>query len=227
MGNVKLNLTATLMALNKINHVELEQNFWTTFQADNLEDLLTIAKSVGQVIPSRKNSNELFDILSIKSKSAANTKSLSALYGEKDFPFHTDGAYLTEPPKYVILRSPKQIHNCPTLICKPTFTTADKKNLTKDVWLVNGGRGKFYTSMIEENNNDYRIRFDLACMRPALNEFKSSATIMTCVILTSDNQEINWKANQCIIFNNWKVLHSRADATNATDRILERIWIKN
>jgi alpha-ketoglutarate-dependent taurine dioxygenase len=213
--------------LNKINHIELEQNFWTTFQANNLDDLLTLAKSIGEVIPSRKNSNDLIDTLTIKSKNAANPKSLSALYGNKDFPFHTDGAYLTEPPKYVILRSPKQIRNCPTLICKPTFTTADKKNLTKNVWLVNGGRGKFYTSMIDENNNDYRIRFDLACMRPALADFKSSEDIMASAISSSNNQEINWNANQCIIFNNWKLLHSRADATNSAERILERVWIKN
>ena len=210
-----------------INHIELEQNFWTTFQADNLEELLTLAKSIGEIIPSRKNSNDLIDTLTIKSKNYANPKSLSALYGDKDFPFHTDGAYLTEPPKYVILRSPKQIRNCPTLICKPTFTIDDRNNLMKNVWLVNGGRGKFYTSMLEDYDNDYRIRFDLACMRPALADFKSSADIMASVISTSDNQEINWNANQCVIFNNWKLLHSRADATNSADRILERVWIKN
>lgn len=215
------------MTLNEINLIELEKNFWTTFQVDNLDDLLSLAKSIGEVIPSRKNSNVLIDTLAIKSKQDANPKSLSALYGDKDFPFHTDGAYLTEPPKYVILRSPKQIRNCPTLICKPKFTKADKKSLAKNVWLVNGGRGRFYTSLLEENDNDYRLRFDLACMRPALSEFKSSADIMASVIASTTNQEVNWNANQCVIFNNWKLLHSRADAKNSADRILERIWLKN
>lgn len=212
--------------MTKINHQELEQRFWTTFQVDNLDELLTLAKSIGEVIPSRKNSNDLFDTLTIKSKNTANPKSLSALYGDKDFPFHTDGAYLAEPPKYVILRSPKEIKNCPTIICKPNFTSTDIKDLMKNVWLVNGGRGKFYTSMIEDNNNDYRMRYDLACMRPALEDFKSSADIMASIITVSDKEEINWNVNQCIIFNNWKLLHSRADATSSSDRILERIWIK-
>lgn len=215
------------MKLNRINHIELEQNHWTTFQADNSQELLTVAASIGQVISSRKNSSDLIDTLTIKSKSDANPKSLSALYGDKDFPFHTDGAYLAEPPNYVILRSPKNILNCPTLICNPIFTTTGRNDLKKNVWLVNGGRGKFYTSIIEDNNSDYRIRFDLACMRPALDDFKSSADIMTSAISSSYNQEINWKANQCIIFNNWKLLHSRADATKSADRILERVWIKN
>jgi alpha-ketoglutarate-dependent taurine dioxygenase len=212
--------------LTEINHIELEQNFWTTFQADNLNDLLTLAKSIGEIIPSRKNSNDLIDTLTIKSKNNANPKSLSALFGDKDFPFHTDGAYLIEPPKYVILRSPKQVRNCPTLICKPTFTIADKDKLTKNVWLVNGGRGKFYASILEGNDNDYNIRFDMACMRPALADFKSSADIMVSKIASTNIQEVNWKKNQCVIFNNWKLLHSRADATNAAERILERIWIK-
>ena len=179
------------MTLTVINHIELEQNFWTTFQADNLDEVLNLAKSIGEILPSRKNSNDLIDTLTIKSKTDANPKSLSAIYGDKDFPFHTDGAYLTEPPKYVIIRSPKQILNCPTLICKPAFTTADKNTLSKNVWLVNGGRGKFYTSMLEDKDNDYRIRFDLACMRPAIADFKSSADIMASVISSTNNQEIN------------------------------------
>lgn len=213
--------------MTKINYIELEQKFWTIFQADNLGNLLSLAKNIGEVIPSRKNSIDLIDTLTIKSKDAGNPKSLSALYGNKDFPFHTDGAYLTEPPKYVILRSPKQIRNCPTLICNPNFTAVDKKKLMKNVWLVNGGRGKFYSTMLEDNNSDYRIRYDLACMRPALANFKSSEDIMASVILSTNKQEVNWDANRCIIFNNWKLLHSRADATNSEDRILERVWIKN
>lgn len=212
--------------MNKINYIELEQNLWTTFQADTPDDMLALAKSIGQVIPSRKNSNDLIDTLTIKTKSKANPKSLSAIYGVKEFPFHTDGAYLSEPPKYVILRSPHNINNCPTLLCKPIFTITDKKILTKNVWLVNGGRGKFYASIIEDIKNDYRIRFDLACMRPAIADFKSSANIMASAILSSENQKINWNENQCIIFNNWKILHSRADATNSTNRIIERVWIK-
>lgn len=212
--------------MNKINLIELNQIFWTTFYADNSDDLLTIAASIGLVIPSRKNSINLIDTLTVKNKSTANPKSLSALYGDKDFPFHTDGAYLTEPPKYVILRSPKTILNCPTLICNPNFKSSDRKSLAKNVWLVNGGRGKFYTTMLEEDIDDYRIRFDLACMKPALHDFKSSADIMASAISSSHKEVINWNSNQCIIFNNWKLLHSRADATNSVDRVLDRIWIK-
>lgn len=211
----------------EINRTELDQNFWTTFQIDNLKDLLTLAKSIGEVITSRKNSNNLIDTLTVKSKVDANPKSLSALYGVNDFPFHTDGAYLIVPPKYVILRSPELICNCPTFICTPTFTKSDRRALAKNVWLVNGGRGKFYTTMIEDSGNDYRLRYDLACMRPSLPDFQNSADIMASIISTSTKLEINWAPNQCIIFNNWKLLHSRADATNSATRILERVWIKN
>ena len=213
--------------MNKINYTELEQNFWTTFELDNSDDLLNLAASIGKVIPSRRNSNDLIDTLTIRTKSEVNQKSLSSIYGDKNFPFHTDGAYLPEPPKYVILRSPSKIINCPTLICKPAFTVSDKKNLIKNVWLVNGGRGKFYASMIEEENDDYRIRFDLDCMRPALADFKSSAGIMASVITTSESWEINWNARQCVIFNNWKLIHSRADASDSHDRVMERVWITN
>lgn len=213
--------------LKTFDITDLEQNYWTTFQADNIDNLLSVAKTLGQIIPSRRNSADLFDTLTVKKKEDANIKSPSSMYGEKIFPFHTDGAFLSDPPKYVILRSPHSIPNCPTILCTPKFNSQDKNSLIKNVWLVNGGRGKFYTSVLEDNNNDYRIRFDLGCMRPALIDFKSSADIMDSAISSSDVQKINWKANQCVIFNNWKLLHSRADATNSSNRILQRIWINN
>lgn len=213
--------------MNKINQIELDQNYWTSFQAESTDELITIAKSVGQIIPSRKNSNDLIDILSVNKKENANPKSLSALYGEKSFPYHTDGAYLPVPPKYLILRSPKQINDCPTKLCIPKFNDDDKRVLIKNVWLVNGGRGKFYSSIIGNKNNDFIIRFDLACMKPALDEFISSINIMEKTIKSSKIQLIDWKSNQCIIFNNWKLVHARADATKVKSRILERVWIKN
>lgn len=210
----------------KINLEELKNKNWTSFWSENIEDLLKVSKEIGEIIPSRKNSTDLYDTLTVKTKEEASKKSLSAIYGDKDFPYHTDGAYLRVPPKYVILRSPKSIENCPTKLCIPNNTEADIKKLMKDVLLVNGGRGRFYSTILEKLDEEFRIRFDKDCMRPALPEFDTSIKLMNKLIRETPKININWKANQCIIFNNWKLVHSRALAINSLDRILERIWIK-
>ncbi|SHN07613.1 Taurine catabolism dioxygenase TauD, TfdA family [Chryseobacterium carnipullorum] len=210
----------------EINTEELQNKYWTTFWSENIDDLIEMSKKIGDIIPSRKNSTALYDSLTVKTKEETNQKSLSAKYGEKDFPYHTDGAYLHTPPKFVILRSPKSIENCPTKLCIPHFSEIEIKKMMKDVLLVNGGRGRFYSTLIEKINKDFRIRFDVDCMRPALNEFDTSIKLMNTLIKEAVIEEINWEENQCIIFNNWKLVHSRANATNKFDRVLERIWIK-
>lgn len=210
----------------EINIEELQNKYWTTFWAENIEDLIEISRKIGDIIPSRKNSTSLYDNLTVKTKKETNQKSLSAKYGENDFPFHTDGAYLQIPPRYVILRSPKNIEKCPTKLSIPSFSEFEIKNLMKDVLLVNGGRGRFYSTIVEKVNIDFRIRFDVDCMRPALTEFDTSIKLMNTLIKEAVTEEIDWKENQCLIFDNWKLVHSRANATNNLDRILERIWIK-
>ncbi|KQM34025.1 TauD/TfdA family dioxygenase [Chryseobacterium sp. Leaf201] len=210
----------------EINTEELKNNYWTTFWTENIDDLIEISKKIGNIIPSRKNSLALYDILTVKTKEETNQKSLSAKYGENDFPYHTDGAYLQIPPKYVILRSPKNIENCPTKLCIPHFSEFEIKKLMKDVLLVNGGRGRFYSTILEKIDKDFRLRFDLDCMRPALTEFDTSIKLINKLIKETVIEEIDWKENQCVIFNNWKLVHSRADATNKFERVLERIWIK-
>ena len=63
-------------------------------------------------------------------------------------------------------------------------------------------------------------------MRPAISEFNTSIELINSLINESIIEEINWLENQCVIFNNWKLIHSRGNAANKLDRVLERIWIK-
>jgi hypothetical protein len=212
---------------SKINFKELESVNWTTFQVESSFELISIARELGEIIPSRKNSDQFIDKLTVKNKSDSTKKSLSSMFGKDAFPFHTDGAYVEVPPKYVLLRSMSK-SDCSTILCDPKFNRKELKILTKDVWLVDGGRGKFYSNLIEEIGNDYRLRYDSACMRPALKSFSESYKVLNNKISTCPSKHIYWNKNQCVIFNNWKLIHSRSNAKDETyaNRTLERIWIK-
>jgi hypothetical protein len=68
-----------------------------------LRDMLHIAESLGDVIPSRRGGPTL-DLLQLVDSRSARPSSLSARYGTGAFPFHTDCAYYTVPPRFVLLR---------------------------------------------------------------------------------------------------------------------------
>jgi hypothetical protein len=210
-----------------INTEELKEKYWTQFKAPSTEYFFKAVAELGKAIPSRKNSSNLIDRLEVRDSFEINKRSMSAIFGRKAFPFHTDGAYIETPPRYIAMRSPYQIKNCPTILLFPKFSKSEIHQLEKNVWLVNGGRGKFYSPIIQQTQLGMLLRFDLQCMKPALDEFLASREIMEAAIAKSITMEVEWKKNDCMVFDNWKLLHSRADAENARRRIIERIWIKN
>lgn len=199
----------------------LEQNGFCTLLTNNTNELLELGEKLGRLIPSRKNSNVLVDSLIVSTD--RDDKSLSAKYKDKTFPFHTDGAYMIEPPRFIILRSENKYEDCPTLICQLKYNDEEITTLQRDVWLVNGGRGKFYASILDDKKT---LRFDENCMRPANQTNKSNAVIQS-LINKNEIKKIYWDSNLTLVIANWQVLHSRGDATNNKNRVLQRIWISN
>lgn len=203
---------------------ELETNFFVKLKVKTTSDFLSLGENIGEIIPSRRNSSQI-DFLTVKNKSLTE-RSLSSKFGVDAFPLHTDGAYLSNPPKYILLRNPGSSNTCTTVLCVPHLSKKETKEIEKDVWLINGGRGKFYGNLIEFENNYFRYRYDLNCMRPALSINSNSEEIFKASISKAKYFEIQWKNNDCLIFNNWKLLHARSNASKATERVLERMWIK-
>jgi hypothetical protein len=130
---------------------------------------------------------------------------------------------MINPPRYTILRSEDKFEDCPTLICQLNYNDEEISTLQRDVWLVNGGRGKFFASILDDKK---KLRFDKDCMRPANVTNKSNEVIQN-LINQKEFIKIYWESNLTLIIDNWRVLHSRGDATNNKNRMLQRIWINN
>jgi hypothetical protein len=203
-----------------IPHIE-EIGYYETV-IESIDELIVLAEQLGQILPSRKNSVSKVDYLSVTN--ARSDMSLSAKYFDRDFPFHTDGAYLITPPRYVILRAEGDFYNCPTILCKIVFSTNALTTMQKDVWLVNGGRGKFYSSIYSARRSDYILRYDKDCMRPVL-EKNNSAELMQNLLSAAPKIYLHWKKNSTVIIDNWKLLHARSDASHVPDRTLQRVWV--
>ena len=188
------------------------------------DELLELGRSLGNILPSRKNSNKLIDVLVPKGESKYE-RSISAIYGLNEFPFHTDGAYMPNPPRYLILRNVSRDNKTDTLLKDLKFDCKELRELQRAVWYVNGGRGRFYTSIISSYNEVYHLRYDKECMRPAHKRFFHTKAIMEERLINSNTIRIGWRMNQSLIIDNWRILHARDAVGSNINRRLQRVWI--
>lgn len=207
----------------------LERTGWMKLHTNTTEDFKELAFSLGTPIPSRTDGN-LVDTLQPLEQNEAKTRSMSAVYGKGVLPFHTDLAHVKVPPRLVLLRAKIIEDNYPTHICRlQRLWNNDEAilKLKRAVWFVNGGRGKFYTSIISQFHDFQFIRFDPCCMKPALSSFIESYEFLMNLVVDSGYDEIIWNEGLTIIIDNWKSLHSRSDTSKLTRlRILERILVR-
>lgn len=212
---------------------EVQRRGWTEFCVPDVEDSLELALTIGRPVPSRVN-GPLLDRLRPMSQQLAHPRSMSAVYGLGPFPFHTDGAYMPLPPRYVLLRlSPGALSDRPTLLCRIdelSLSTEDLRLLRNDVWLVEGGRGYFYTTILNDAiaSTCELLRFDLCCMRPACSSFARSADLLCQALDAGNAYPLEWSPGRAVLIDNWRVLHARApaaDRVRETKRVLERVLI--
>jgi alpha-ketoglutarate-dependent taurine dioxygenase len=211
---------------------KLLQEGWLELLTNEPEDILSIALQLGRPIQSRRNTS-LVDRLTVTRQEEAYPRSLSAIYGVDAFPFHTDSAYLHIPPQFMLLRlaegsksdRPTLLHDVHSL----SFTEEEKRVILRDVWLVNGGRGRFLTTLLNNTlvPGSTIFRYDRCCMRPAHPTFNKSSLILDsrCNELTPIT--INWTNGLILILDNWRMLHARGQGSieDNKQRVLERVLV--
>jgi hypothetical protein len=192
-------------------------------------DLLSLATSLGEITPSRASGPPV-DELRPKPSSDAPPRSLSALHGLGAFPFHTDAAHHLIPPRYVLLRLASESPSARKTLVAPIprrLAQRDRRSLEHDVWIVDGGRGRFLTSILShpEGRSCEMFRFDEGCMRPADRVFGAARAVMLRV-LASHSRAIEWVPGRTIALDNWRTLHAREGAPpKDAERVLERVLV--
>lgn len=187
------------------------------------EFLLELAHQLGSPTRMRGKENIIATLL-IKSKPQAHPASLSRQHGEGAFPFHTDTAHWQVPCRYVILAcedpgSPGRS----TLLLPISMTSFDEQQLrilAVAPFRIKNGRQSFFGHVF--SNSQTFVRFDEGCMIPANRLAFDAIAIMREVLEKSDIIEVEWKANQIAIVDNWRMLHGRSDAIQ-TERIPRKL----
>jgi alpha-ketoglutarate-dependent taurine dioxygenase len=163
-------------------------------------------------------------------QTGANAKSLSVMHGLGSFPMHTDGAYLPQPPRFVVLvcASPSTVAVPTTLLrFRDLHATEQERDLLEAVpFLVRNSRRSFYSTICSRSRPF--IRFDEGCMVPQGKEAQASARLIAHRGKEVGVTAVHWRIGDVLIIDNWNVLHGRglAGTQASPDRKLFRVSVQ-
>jgi len=198
-----------------VGHLSREQ--------DTLErQVISIAGTLGRIVKGRKQDIEILEPTPCHE---ANPRSLSAQFGQADFPWHSDAAHLAEPVRFMVLACLDCGENCASTHFAPWRENIDSIGTTEDVqaalFVVRNGRDSFYASLLD--TDERYLRYDAGCMTP-VND--AGQRIQDRLTQWSPTQqiELRWQPGVILVANNWNMLHRRGDASKSNQRRLIRCY---
>ncbi|RIZ40667.1 hypothetical protein CIK02_13650 [Pseudomonas putida] len=184
---------------------------------------LEIAFSLGQPKTTRRG-GPLVDVLTPTNTQSANLRSLSARYGLRPFPWHTDGAHWDTPPRYLVMgcleAAPRVAQ---TFLYEGSgFAPLNVDGARSSIFRVANGSNSFYTTA--RGTSDRYYRFDPGCMTPM---DAGAHEIVRAIDLfePADEHAITWQAGMLLLLDNWRFLHRRGAAQGSTERKLLRVTV--
>jgi L-asparagine oxygenase len=203
----------------------LETQGYVCGLVSSTETLLSLASDLGSPVPMRRNS-PIVDFLTPTSQLNANPNSLSSRHGLGSFPFHTDCASWLTPARYIILRLHSQVSDSSTVLVdcnKFLESPALSRQYREGLFKVVNGKNSFLAPIL----NDQFIRIDQDCMEPANRASVALFQEFSEWCEDSIKLEISWEQHQCVVIDNWRVVHSRKSASSETNsnRTLNRVLV--
>jgi Taurine catabolism dioxygenase TauD, TfdA family len=144
--------------------------------------------------------------------------SLSGTYGLGAFPWHTDGAIASTPPRWMLL---KAMHiSYPTftdlLVPDPEMIIALRGTIlrAKDKF----GRVRYLPAAVHESGLGHRVRWDPRTCTPR------TGIAIEDVERRSPTERIAWNIGRMLVVDNFQILHRRP-AVEKGKRMLERTYV--
>jgi hypothetical protein len=155
---------------------------------------------------------------------------LSKIYGLDQFPFHTDGAQYTIPPRYIVLENKSEDEEIANTNLIDGFkVSAGQENLFyNSIFEIQGNGFKELTPIINCRKIDKEkiLRFNPEIM---ISVIKRKKTILNNLINNYPRIKIKWHSNDYLVIDNWRMLHSRDEVNVNSKRKIRRLsfYIKN
>ena len=211
--------------LDPKSFTSLEQTGVAVLHERISSDIMSIGSSLGAPVKDG-NSNDTIRWIS-PTTNPISRNSLSARYGFDEFPFHTESAYWTIPPRYLLLYCENPgVGERPTGFFNVLITLPEVLiHLRESQYRIPRRIGSFLTRCVTSVKGTPCLRADSECMIPTIESRDPVRTI-----LTKQARDLatwhTWKQGDLVIVDNWRVMHGRGSSSIAdSDRRIARLLI--
>ena len=190
-----------------------------------VETVLIVSSSLGNLVRGRR---QIVETLRPIHNTNSLPKSLSAMFGLSDFPWHIDTAHWTTPARYIVLGciDPGALP-IPTILLDWKAAELPRhlpSSLDSARFLVKNGGRSFYAVMRMQNTKYFR--HDVGCMIPTDKIGSSLQHTINNFRYSTMEVSIDWDAGIIVVIDNWRMLHRRTVATFSQDRCLLRCYVQ-
>lgn len=141
-------------------------------------------------------------------------------YGFGAFPWHTDGALASRPPRWMVLECEMAGGVTTTELLRPTDELLRRLRRCSMLVRSRTGRVRHLPAVSPTGGGEVRLRWD-----PRVCEVNDSA-IPHLLEMTDPSAECPWKVDHVLIVDNWRLLHRRPQVCAAAPRRLVRTYIR-
>ena len=194
---------------------ELAERGWSCLDLnicdiDDLSDQVRkVAGELGEVVKGRRGA-EVERLESARSVEAY-CSSLSATYGEHEFPPHMDTAHLTVPCRYVVLGCAAANQATAATLLKDTadvsFSAQESESLQTGIFLVRNGVYSFFAPILNSERQFYR--WDPGCMTAKDENAQIAMSVFEEKLRSVKPIRHAWRSGSILILDNWRMLHGR------------------
>ena len=189
----------------------------------------SLANTLGHPVASTPG-RPIVDLLVPKPDLESLPGTLSSIHGTGAFPFHSETAHWRRPVDLVVLKCVNPgAGDRPTLLIDGLTIGWGDCEITlfeRSLMLVKNGSKSFYAPLAKREKGRVVFRYDRACMKPSSNADKLPLDIFERAIAGATRIVVAWKAGRCVVFDNRRLLHSRAESPILdSDRQIERLYI--
>ncbi|WP_440065595.1 hypothetical protein [Streptosporangium sp. OZ121] len=152
----------------------------------------------------------------IVSRERDDSWSLSGTYGLEAFPWHTDGAISSRPPRWIVLRalSIPQSTYTELLDPDPPLLTGLRRTVLRAVDRT--GRARHLPAAVSEEGR-WRVRWDPRTCDPRIGLSLDEVEAQDATTI------IEWREGRIVVLDNARLLHRRP--TVPAGRVLERTYV--
>jgi alpha-ketoglutarate-dependent taurine dioxygenase len=193
------------------------------------DGLIRLGRALGS--PVAPHGRCLVQRLSPTDRSDAPANTYSSRYGRGAFPFHTDYANWTTPPRYLLMRSVGSVHSAPTLLLDSRLVSANiAPALRAACFRARASQRWFACNVLSRYRGRPLFRWDPHAMQP-LDALAKDARVALCSALSdpavAPAEILLARTDQVLILDNWRMVHARPDTSDISGRCLERVLVLN